>query len=81
MLTEADLPALRVLAELWSRWVTTQKLLKREKDAKVLLSFLRTADKLETQMLRYLREFGMTASSRGNIVVAGSGDEGEGFLD
>jgi len=82
VLTEADLPAFRVLAEQWSRWVATQKLIKTEEDPKLLLATMRIADRIETQILRYLQEFGMTASSRGKIVVMGqSEDEDEGFLD
>ncbi len=83
VLTEADLPAFRVLSELWSRWLKTQKLMKGEiEDYKELLSYMRMGDKVETQMLRYLQEFGMTPSGRGKIVVVGqSDDEDEGFLD
>ena len=83
VLTEADLPAFRVLAELWSRWLRTQGLLNGdEEDPRVTLAYMRMGDKLETQMLRYLGEFGMTASSRGKIVVTGqTDDEDEGFLD
>ena len=83
VLTEADLPALRVLAEQWSRWLVTQGLMNAGvDDPKLLLAYMRMSDKLEVQMLRYLQEFGMTASSRGKIVVVGqSDDEDEGFLD
>lgn len=82
ILTEADLPAFRILAELWSRWLLTQRLSNKEKDPKLTLALLRMQDKIETQMLRYLGEFGMTASSRGKISVVGqSEDEDEGFLD
>jgi P27 family predicted phage terminase small subunit len=83
VLTEADLPALRVLAEVWSRWVKcSQALIKAQVDPAEELAYMRMADKLESQMLRYLHEFGMTASSRGRIVVGGqSDDEDEGFLD
>ncbi|MBU2095929.1 MAG: P27 family phage terminase small subunit, partial [Alphaproteobacteria bacterium] len=66
VLTEADLPALRVLAEQWSRWLVTQEVLNGDiDDPKLRLAYMRMADKLEVQMLRYLQEFGMTASSRG----------------
>jgi len=85
VLTEADLPAFRILAELWSRWLRTQELINEDvedEDLKLSLAYMRIGDKLETQMLRYLGEFGMTASSRGKIVVVGqSDDEDEGFLD
>ena len=82
VLTEADLPAFRVLSELWSRWVETQRRVPDEEDDKLLLALLRIGDKLESQMLRYLSEFGMTASSRGKIVVVGqSDDDDEDFLD
>ncbi len=83
VLTEADLPAFRVLAEQWSRWVSSHTLMKRsDSDPKLQLAYMRMADKIETQMLRYLQEFGMTPSGRGKIVVVGqSDDEDEGFLD
>lgn len=83
VLTEADLPAFRVLSELWARWGLAQRLQHgKEDDPKLLLSYMRISDKTETQLLRYLQEFGMTASSRGRIVVVGqSDDEDEGFLD
>ena len=84
VLTEADLLAFRVLAELWAQWVATQSMMKKStKDPQLTLSYLRVSDKLTTQMLRYLQEFGMTASSRGKIVVVGQNDDDEdqGFLD
>lgn len=83
VLTEADLPAFRVLSELWSRWLDTQIALGAgSDDLKDALAYMRIGDKLETQMLRYMQEFGMTASSRGKIVVVGQDDdEDEGFLD
>ena len=83
VLTEADLPALRVLAEQWSRWLHTQTFMNgKVEDPQVMLAYMRMADKLETQMLRYLSEFGMTASSRGKIVVVGQSDDDDGdFLD
>ena len=83
VLTEADLPALRVLAEQWARWLDAQARMNgKVDDPKLMLSYMRMADKLETQMLRYLQEFGMTASSRGKIVVVGQNDDDdEEFLD
>ena len=83
VLTEADLPALRVLAEQWSRWLVTQGLMNAGiDDPKLMLAYMRMSDKLEVQMLRYLQEFGMTASSRGKIVVVGQSDDDDGeFLD
>jgi len=83
VLTEADLPAFRVLAELWARWLTAQEMMNGDvEDPKVMLSVMRVGDKLETQMLRWMAEFGMTASSRGKIVVAGqSDDDDDGYLD
>ena len=51
-------------------------------DPKLMLAYMRMSDKLEVQMLRYLQEFGMTASSRGKIVVVGQSDDDDGeFLD
>ena len=83
VLTEADLPALRVLSELWSRWLRcTIKLNNSKIDPALELQLIRVTDRLESQMLRYLAEFGMTASSRGKIVVAGQDDDDDdGFLD
>ena len=83
VLTEADLPAFRVLAELWSRWVRIRGLIrKHEKDPKLALSYIRSGNATETLLLQYLREFGMTPSGRGKISVVGqSDDEDEGFLD
>lgn len=77
------MPAMRVLSELWSRWIRTQRLIrKHEDDPKLELAYIRTGDKLETQMLRYLQEFGMTPSGRGKITIVGrSADDDEGFLD
>ena len=83
LLTEADLPALRIMAELWSKWVRVQRTVNRKNiKPEVELPYMRLADKLETQLLRYLQQFGMTASSRGRITVGGQdADEDEGFLD
>lgn len=83
VLTEADLPAFRVLSELWARWLGCAKAqLDADLEPKDALAYMRVANNVETQMLRYLQEFGMTASSRGKIVVVGqSDDEDEGFLD
>ena len=69
VLTEFDLPALRILAELWSQWVRTQTLAKKETDPKLLLAYMRMVDKLATQVLRYMQEFGMTPSGRGKVGV------------
>lgn len=85
VLTEADLPAFRVLSELWSRWVacsTMANRLDKGEDVKLALATMRMGDKIESQLLRYLSEFGMTASSRGKIVVVGQTDDDDGdFLD
>ena len=83
VLTEADLPAFRVLSELWARWLKAQDMMNGdEEDPKMILALMRMGDKLETQMLRWMAEFGMTASSRGKIVVSGqSDDDDEEFLD
>ena len=83
VLTETDLPALRVLCELWSKWVKlTNKVNAGNLTPKMYLSYLRVLNTIEHQMLSYLHHFGMTASSRGNIVVAGSGgDDDEEYLD
>lgn len=88
VLTEADLPAFRILSELWSRWgsclrMCDKKGLEKGLDPRDWLALMRMTDKLETQTLRYLQEFGMTASSRGKIVVVGQSDDDEdqGFLD
>ena len=84
VLTEADLPAFRILSELWAQWVGTQSMMRKSaKDPKLVLSYIQVAKLIETQVLRYLQEFGMTASSRGNIVVVGQNDDDEdrGFLD
>ena len=84
VLTEADLPAFRVLAEQWSRWVAAHTLMKKaDDDPKLQLAYMRMSDKLETQMLRYMLEFGMTPSGRGKITIAGQSDDDEdqGFLD
>lgn len=81
VLTEADLPALRVLAELWSRWLRSQGAAEAEDDLRVTLALMRIRDRIETQMLRYLQEFGMTASSRGKIVVVGQNDDEDDDLD
>ena len=82
ILTEADLPALRVAAELYSKWV---RLTSRINRARIKLEdelvYLRALDKLETQLLRYLQHFGMTATSRGKIAVGGHEDEEEEDLD
>ena len=78
VLTETDLPALRILAELWTKWVRCTNTINRGKmKAETELQYLRIADKLESQMLRYLQHFGMTASSRGTISISGASDEGE----
>lgn len=83
LLTEADLPAMRVMAELWAKWVRVTSLLNKKKiKPEVELPYMRLADKLESQMIRYLQQFGMTASSRGRIVLAGQGEDEDGdFLD
>lgn len=87
VMTEADLPALRVLAELWSRWITTTNVLNKKgliyEAGKLdrVRPEVKLADQLETQMLRYLQHFGMTASSRGNITVAGTGEDEDEDLD
>ena len=83
VLTEADLPALWVLAELWAKWLDCgRRLKKRNVKPEIELSYLRFADKLESQLLRYLQHFGMTASSRGKITMTGSdGREDPDYLD
>ena len=83
VLTEFDLPALRILAELWSQWVKIQTLAKKETNPKLLLAYMRMVDKLATQVLRYMQEFGMTPSGRGKISIVGQSDDDEdrGFLD
>ena len=81
VLTAADLPAFRVLSELWATWLQAKRSVAGEEDPKIALSYMRMADKTEAQMLRYFSEFGMTASSRGKIVVVGKAEEDDGFLD
>ena len=83
ILTETDLPALRIMAELWSKWVRlTNTANKGKLPVKTLLSYLRVINTVEHQMLSYLQHFGMTASSRGSISIAGADkDEDEGILD
>ena len=76
ILTETDLPALRIMAELWSKWVRLTNIANRGRlPTKELLSYLRVINTVEHQMLSYLQHFGMTASSRGSISIAGSADE------
>lgn len=89
VLTESDLPALRILAELWSKWTTAQRAINKKgltyesknDEGEVMRIYQRPevklADQLETQMLRYLQHFGMTASSRGKISIAGLSSEEE----
>ena len=83
VLTEADLPAFRVLSELWSKWGTCSRMCdKKGLDLKDWLALMRMTDKIETQKLRYMQEFGMTPSGRGKITIVGKGDDDdEGFLD
>jgi len=88
ILTEADLPALRILAELWSQWLKVTLVISKggmtyetETGYQRERPEVKLADKLETQMLRYLQHFGMTASSRGNLSVSGLPDEEDGYLD
>ncbi len=83
VLTEADLPAFQVLCSLRARWIRAEALIREdEKDPKLMLSYIRSANLIETQMLRYLQEFGMTPSGRGKISIVGqSDDEDQGFLD
>ena len=82
ILTEADLPALRILAELWEKWVRWSCMINRKAlKPEIELVYLRTTDKLESQMLRYLQHFGMTASSRGGITVIDAGDMEDEDLD
>ncbi|GAG53524.1 unnamed protein product [marine sediment metagenome] len=84
VLTEADLPAFQVLCSLRARWIRVEGLMRKyEKDPKLGLSYIRAANLVETQMLRYMQEFGMTPSGRGKIVVVGQNDDDEdrGFLD
>ena len=82
LLTEADLPALRVLAELWAKWVRCTTVLNRKGiKPEVELPYMRLTDRLESQMIRYLQQFGMTASSRGRISVGGHAEDDDGDLD
>lgn len=83
ILTETDLPALRMTSELWSKWIRlTNKVNSGKLKPKEELSYLHMLDQIESQMLRYLKQFGMTASSRGSISIAGAGeDKDEEFLD
>ena len=82
VLTEADLPAFRVLSELWSRWGECSRMRdKRGLDPRDRLALMRITDKLETQLLRYLQEFGMTSSSRGKISVVRQSDDDGGFFN
>jgi P27 family predicted phage terminase small subunit len=82
VLTEADLPALRTLAELSARWLRLGARVNKGKIKPDLeLQYLRILNQIETQVLRYLQQFGMTPSSRGKIVVVGAGDDEDKGLD
>lgn len=77
VLKETDLPALRMTAELWSKWVRlTNKVNNGKLEPDDELRYLRILNNVETQMLRYIQQFGMTASSRGRISI-GDRPEGE----
>ncbi len=83
VLTEADLPAFQVLCSLRARWIRMEGLTwKHEKNPKLHLAYNRSANLIETQMLRYMQEFGMTPSGRGKISIVGQSDDEDGdFLD
>ena len=82
VLTEADLPALRVLCELWSRWTRYINMLNKGKLDPVLLPrYEKMTNTVESQMRLYLNEFGMTGSSRGKITTNGHQEEEPDYLD
>ena len=82
ILTEADLPALRIMAELYSKWIRlTNRINRTHIKLEDELIYLRALDKLETQLLRYLQHFGMTATSRGKITVGDHEGEEPDYLD
>ena len=83
VLTEADLPALRITCELQAKWlrITAKLNGKKKLSSKIELAYLRMANQIETQKLRYLQQFGMTPSSRGKIETLGANEEENEDLD
>jgi P27 family predicted phage terminase small subunit len=78
ILKETDLPALRMTAELWSKWMRlTNRVNSGKLEPADELGYMRLLDRLESQMLKYLQQFGMTASSRGRISIGDRPEEEE----
>ena len=78
ILTETDPPAFRMTAELWAKWIRLTNIVNKGKLKPAdELAYLRILNNIETQMLRYLQQFGMTASSRGRISIGDRPEEEE----
>jgi P27 family predicted phage terminase small subunit len=88
LLTHADLEAFRAMAEIYSRWLRCDAVLRRKgltmKDYKGerLRPEAGLANKCETQFMAYCKQFGMVPAERGRTNVPGGEGGGEdGDLD